>query len=559
MNKNVLRKLCIYITGGVLSCIPFFGVYPFGIAFFTAVYMENIARFPIFLVVLSSMIVGIPFLHAARYGISMLLVIVLTGLLEANGGVTKKWIGALIAGMSVLLMNISDNLLLVSKTSLLIQALAESVFIFSTSIVFMKFLNLFLAEKEKMTFEETRKYYGKSRLQEFADSFQKLSNTFISLQNSRDALSKYKNSAMEYEFSREFCYPSGPGIEFSKNEIYLENRLTENRIAIAGQLSEMSKLMRDAADDIFNIEDVGSDITDKIKRRLRKMNLMAKKILVIEKKDLRQEIHITMRYEKKGCISTKEIGNALTGICGKRMIPSENSKTIIGNEFSSVIFVEDTNFKVLYGIAKVNRKNERISGDNYSLTHTQEGHLYMCLSDGMGTGILAHNESEIVIELLEQFLEAGFCKETAIKMINSTLVMRNENQVFSTIDISEIDLYSGVCEFLKIGASTTFVKRDGWVESIQSTNLPAGMLLDVELDSSIKKLYSGDFIIMVTDGVLDAIGEENGEKILGDIIMNIETKNPKELANRILQEALYFCDGQVEDDMTVFVAGIWEK
>ena len=559
MYKSVLKKIVINIVGVVLACIPFFGVYPFGIAYFTAVYMENAGRLTTFFVILASMIFTIPILQGAKYGISMLLVVILIGLMEANGQITKKGTGAFLAGLGVFLMNLSDNLLSVSDTTLLIKSALEGIFIFSTSIIFMKCLEFFLEEKEKMTFEETRKYYGKNRLKEFSDSFQKLSNTFTGLQNSRELLTKYKGSSMDYEFSKELCYSGVSEGELRRNELYWENRLTENRMAIASQLREMSKIMQDAADDIFEIENMDSDISDKIKRRLRKMNIIVKKMLVMEKKDQRQEIHITMKIGKKGCMSTRDIGNALTGVCNKRMVPSENSKTIIGNEFSSVIFVEDTNFKILYGIAKKNKNNERISGDNFSVTHTQDGHFYMSLSDGMGTGILAHNESEIVIELLEQFLEAGFCKETAVKMINSTLVMRSENQVFSTIDISEIDLYSGVCEFLKIGASTTFIKREGWVESIQSTNLPIGMLLDVDLESSSKKLYSGDFIIMVTDGVLDGMVEENPEKVLCDIIMNVESKNPKELADKILQETLYYSGQQAQDDMTVIAAGIWEK
>lgn len=33
-------------------------------------------------------------------------------------------------------------------------------------------------------------------------------------------------------------------------------------------------------------------------------------------------------------------------------------------------------------------------------------------------------QSELVLDLLEQFLEAGFSKETAIRMINSSLVLQ---------------------------------------------------------------------------------------------------------------------------------------
>ena len=42
------------------------------------------------------------------------------------------------------------------------------------------------------------------------------------------------------------------------------------------------------------------------------------------------------------------------------------------------------------------------------------------------------------------------------------------------------------------------------METIQSTSLPAGMFEQVEFDTTAKKLYDGDYIIMVSDGTLTA-------------------------------------------------------
>ena len=110
--------------------------------------------------------------------------------------------------------------------------------------------------------------------------------------------------------------------------------------------------------------------------------------------------------------------------------------------------------------------------------------MIMSLSDGMGSGIGACQESETVIELLEQFLHAGFGKETAVHMIHSTMMLQNTNQMFSTVDLCMVDLYTGECELLKIGASTTFLKRRDWVEAISSTSLPIGFLQTLDYEST---------------------------------------------------------------------------
>ena len=64
---------------------------------------------------------------------------------------------------------------------------------------------------------------------------------------------------------------------------------------------------------------------------------------------------------------------------------------------------------------------------------------------------------------------------------------------FSTVDVSIIDLYTGMCHFLKAGAATTFIKRDQWVESISSESMALGLVFPADYESLTKKLYNGDF------------------------------------------------------------------
>ena len=74
----------------------------------------------------------------------------------------------------------------------------------------------------------------------------------------------------------------------------------------------------------------------------------------------------------------------------------------------------------------------------------------------MGSGGRASEESCAAIELLEDFMETGFDKDIAIKMINSVLVLKSNEESFSTLDMAIIDLYSGIAEFIKIGAVSSF-------------------------------------------------------------------------------------------------------
>lgn len=163
----------------------------------------------------------------------------------------------------------------------------------------------------------------------------------------------------------------------------------------------------------------------------------------------------------------------------------------------------------------------------------------------------------MVVEMLEELLIAGFPKETAIQMMNTALVMGREEIRFSTIDMSIFDLYNGKCEFVKVGASTTYIKRGDKVERISSTSLPIGVVQYLEIETTKKRLENGDFVIMVTDGVLDALPVGEQDLLMETIISGTNKNNPKEMAHHILEQILEWTGEEPLDDMTVLAVGFW--
>ena len=119
-----------------------------------------------------------------------------------------------------------------------------------------------------------------------------------------------------------------------------------------------------------------------------------------------------------------------------------------------------------YGAVK-SKDGEEYSGDSYSFGKSVGGSYVTILSDGMGSGPDAGRESNATVSLVEQFLEAGLSKETAVDMINSIVALKfDEDEKFSTLDLNVVDLYSGKVDFIKIGAVASFIKRSNSVEVI---------------------------------------------------------------------------------------------
>lgn len=187
----------------------------------------------------------------------------------------------------------------------------------------------------------------------------------------------------------------------------------------------------------------------------------------------------------------------------------------------------------------------------------------MVLTDGMGSGEIAYRDSGNLIESLEYLMEAGFEKKSAFRLLNTLFVINYEGESFTTLDMTAINLHTGQCEIMKNGAATTFVKHRDRVETIVSSALPVGVDMEAEPDVTTVELEDGDMVIMVSDGVLDGFYERNmmdgSQDDMSTFIEELACQNPNDVANQILMNALARSTREATDDMSVLVAGIWNK
>lgn len=332
-----------------------------------------------------------------------------------------------------------------------------------------------------------------------------------------------------------------------------------HQVAMAEQMEEVSHIMRNMAEEFYSITPIERGVYDKLFRSFRKNRMILQQAWKVVYPNESEQYALNLKTKGSYCIPVKEAAHILSKITGKKFVPVPESRSILHEKECVVRFMEDVNFRVLYGVAKVAKDSSMISGDNYGCISEREGEYVLCLADGMGSGASANTESEKVVDLLEQFLDSGFSKETAAKMINSAMVLRKNGDMFSTVDVCTINLYTGVCEFLKAGASTTFIKREDWIETIASTSLAVGLLEETDYEVLSKKLYPGDFLVMVTDGVLDALPLDQEEETMKEIIMTTRKRNPKEMAKAIMERVFMYNENNAQDDMTILVAGIWKK
>lgn len=381
--------------------------------------------------------------------------------------------------------------------------------------------------------------YEKKKLQECAGTLHNLASAFLIEEKEEQATDK------------------------ERQNLFLKRRLKESRSLVADHLKEMAAIMEKTAEEKIKIIRPGEKKEKHMAKLLLQEGLVLEDFFVLEKEDGRKEV-VARIYQnqlpgKNKYYSTEEVAAFLSVIVNMRLIPTIKSPFFITDKAENFRFEEDSKYMVLTGFAKTVKEGERVSGDNYSFFETDDKRFYGVLSDGMGSGERAEEDSGMVLDMAERFLDSGFSAKLTAKMINDIILAGGEGKNMSTLDICSVDLYTGETEFLKVGAAYSLLKRDGYVEKIPSLSLPLGIFYDMEINQYRKQLLDGDYIFLFSDGILDSFAGEEGEEFLKEMVARIPYRRPSEMAGHIMRHAISVAGGRIKDDMTVLVMGVWEN
>ncbi len=350
--------------------------------------------------------------------------------------------------------------------------------------------------------------------------------------------------------------------EMYKLNLSWKNKVIESRELVGKQLTGISTIIYDLSKNLCENVSFKENYEAKIKYALEDNGISTKNVIITENNKGKLEVLLKVEpcYVPNKC--TKTILPIINEVLGKKMckpcydciVTKENDESIC-----SLSLVEEQKFRVSSYAITASKDGSSESGDSHSFLSLPNGTYLLALSDGMGSGKKAKIESMATIELLEDFLQAGFSKDLAINMINSVLFLKSSKDTFSTLDMCTIDLYTGFCEILKIGAVSTIILHNNKVDIIKSNSLPVGILNNVEPEVRKKKLSDGDIIVMFTDGVIDSTNTIiNKEHWIIDILLKNTSTNPEDIANTIFEKTKENYKNNIKDDITILVARIWE-
>ncbi|WP_083248507.1 stage II sporulation protein E [Desulfuribacillus stibiiarsenatis] len=345
--------------------------------------------------------------------------------------------------------------------------------------------------------------------------------------------------------------------ELFQKEYYWKEQIAECRGLLAEQLKGISQVMDDLSKEIAKEGLEFSKQEVEISRAMEKLGLAIQHTQIINL----DQGNIDIRVTKNGCRQKDEceklLAPMITDIVGENVTVKSRKGCSCSDGECTLVLASAPVYDIEYGFVSIGKGGTFISGDSYEGVDLGNGKYVLAISDGMGNGKRAREESQAAIKLLTTLLQAGLSEDTAIKTVNAALMLRSSEDMFATLDLSFINLFTGETKFMKVGSSPSFIKSKDTVDVVNGRSLPVGILQDIQCSIERKALKQGDIILMVSDGILDSIRHVNDkEDWLKRILAQISCKDPQEIADTIVEKVMRHNNNEVVDDTTVLVARI---
>ena len=213
----------------------------------------------------------------------------------------------------------------------------------------------------------------------------------------------------------------------------------------------------------------------------------------------------------------------------------------------------------IYGILKPAKE---VGGDLYDF-FIQDNKLYFCIGDVSGKGIPASLFMSVIVNLFRMVAKDGYPPDYIATQLNETVSENNENGMFCTMFIGEIDMQSGKLLYCNAGHNPPVMMESNQQGDAPSNpvfvdmeaNAPIGLWPGLEFVGEEIENVKGRPLLLYTDGLSEA---EDGEQLQfgDDQILDIIASHPFEGARQMvdrLSESVkqHVGDAPQSDDLTM--------
>jgi len=198
-----------------------------------------------------------------------------------------------------------------------------------------------------------------------------------------------------------------------------------------------------------------------------------------------------------------------------------------------------------------------VGGDFYDFFMVEKEKLGFCIGDVSGKGVPAALFMVLCKSLLKAHAITGMDPGKCLRSVNNILHQQSDPAVFVTLIYGILDLTNGQLTFCNGGHNPFYiVSTNGELREIPANGgIPLSFLPDFSYASGTIALEPGQTVFFYTDGVNEAMDEEENEfseQRLEESLSKAETKSPEKLIHDLQEQIEQFTRGtEQSDDITM--------
>jgi len=203
-----------------------------------------------------------------------------------------------------------------------------------------------------------------------------------------------------------------------------------------------------------------------------------------------------------------------------------------------------------YRIAYATRPENTVAGDYYDVIlrpgrrsgeKQSEDRILFVVADVAGKSIPAAMLMATFQASLRTLSTSGIGLTELVKGVNSYACSNNQGGVrFTTAFLAELDPTTGEIEYINAGHNVPILRKStGTVERLEAGGIPVGILADAPYQVGAARLEAGDWLVIFTDGMVEAVNRKDEEYGEGELLRLVDRESgasPAELLQSLLAD-----------------------
>lgn len=211
-----------------------------------------------------------------------------------------------------------------------------------------------------------------------------------------------------------------------------------------------------------------------------------------------------------------------------------------------------------FEFAGFNTPSRQVGGDYYDLVKIDNKRIAVAIGDVSGKGVGASLLMANLQASLHALIRAELELSDIVYRINNIIYANTSMDKFITFFLGMVDIEERTLTYVNAGHNPPYIRRDGReLIKLEAGGLILGMMPNMPYQQDTLTLQSGDLLVLFTDGVSEAMDEDDEEFEewrVEEFICNFKKTSALELVKDLSETVQQFCGSAPQSDDITIVA-----